>query len=327
VTGLSPLILALLAAIGFAGGVGITAVGPGGVLPTIGLFALTSLSPAAVAGTAIVTHIATGTAGTLAYTRSGQLRVHATRRTALILSATALLGTPVGIVINTHVSAHLFGVLLGGFAVLVAILVWVRTATQDRTRDKTRDPALSAAPDNPATPGTAAADITGPSAVAADPLPPAPRDPARHQGHPTTGDPARHSARRQARATAVAPAGARHPSIALLVPLGLAISVAAGIVGIGGPMLTVPLLVSLRVPVLEALAAAQASSVVIAVVGTVGYALHGSIDWPLALIVGLPEVAGVAIGWKIARALPSRSLTVLLVVTLLALAPYLALHH
>jgi hypothetical protein len=220
-----------------------------------------------VAGTAIVTHIATGTAGTLAYTRSGQLRDHATRRSALILCATALAGTPIGIAINTHVSAHLFGVLLGGFAVLVAILVWVRT-TQQRTA--------------PTREGTARPDVVD---------------------------------------------TARHPPVGLLVPLGLAISVAAGIVGIGGPMLTVPLLVSLRVPVLEALAAAQASSVVIAVVGTVGYALHGSIDWPLALIVGLPEVAGVAIGWKIARALPSRSLTVLLVVTLLALAPYLALHH
>jgi uncharacterized protein len=280
VTGLSLPVLALLAAIGLAGGIGITAVGPGGVLPTIGLFALTSLSPAAVAGTAIVTHIATGTAGTLAYTRSGQLRDHATRRTALILSATALLGTPVGIVINTHVSAHLFGILLGGFAALVALLVWARIA----------------------------------------------RDTARA----TTSDTARHGA--QTGGTAIdaareSPSDTQHPPVGLLVPLGLAISVAAGIVGIGGPMLTVPLLVSLRVPVLEALAAAQASSVVIAVVGTVGYALHGSIDWPLALIVGLPEVAGVAIGWKIAHALPSRSLTVLLVVTLLALAPYLALHR
>lgn len=323
-TGLSPLVLVLLAAIGFAGGVGITAVGPGGVLPTIGLFALTSLSPAAVAGTAIVTHIATGTAGTLAYTRSGQLRDHATRRTALILCATALLGTPVGIVINTHVSAHLFGVLLGAFAVLVAILVWVRTATRDKTRDSTRDPAPSTARDNPATPGTTAAadatatDTMGPRAVSADPLRPAITDPTRHHARAADHHPAR--------ATAVAD-HSRYLPVTLLVPLGLAISVAAGIVGIGGPMLTVPLLVSLRVPVLEALAAAQASSVVIAVVGTVGYALHGSIDWPLALIVGLPEVAGVAIGWKIARALPSRSLTVLLVVTLLVLAPYLALHH
>jgi uncharacterized membrane protein YfcA len=281
VTGLSSVVLALLAAIGFLGGIGITAVGPGGVLPTIGLFALTSLSPAAVAGTAIVTHIATGATGTLAYTRSGQLRDHVTRRTALILSATALLGTPVGIAINTHVSAHLFGVLLGSFAVLVAILVWVRTAvstTRDSARDTERDTARAAT-------DSAAIDVAPESAAIG------------------------------------------HPSVGLLVPLGLAISLAAGIVGIGGPMLTVPLLVSLSVPVLEALAAAQASSVVIAIVGTVGYALHGSIDWPLALIVGLPEVAGVAIGWKIARTLPSRSLTVLLVITLLALAPYLALHR
>ncbi|HEX5406561.1 MAG TPA: sulfite exporter TauE/SafE family protein [Pseudonocardiaceae bacterium] len=279
-TALSPLVLTLLAAIGLIGGIGITAVGPGGVLPTIGLFALTSLSPAAVAGTAIVTHIATGTAGTLAYTGSGQLRDPATRRTALILSATALVGTPVGIAANTHVSTHLFGVLLGGFAVVVAILVWVRTARPSTRAAATADPGRDTATHH--TPGDAA--------------------------HDTAGD-------------------NPHPSIALLIPIGLAISVAAGIVGIGGPMLTVPLLVSLRVPVLEALAAAQASSIVIATVGTIGYALHGSIDWPLALLVGVPEVAGVALGWKIANALPARKLAVALVVTLLVLAPYLALHH
>lgn len=35
-----------------------------------------------------------------------------------------------------------------------------------------------------------------------------------------------------------------------------------------------------------ALAAAQAQSLVIATIGTIGYALRGSIDWPLALVVG-----------------------------------------
>jgi hypothetical protein len=48
---------------GLAGGIRITAIGPGVVLPTIGLFALTNLSPAQVAGTAIVTHVATGALG------------------------------------------------------------------------------------------------------------------------------------------------------------------------------------------------------------------------------------------------------------------------
>src|SRR5438477_9161616 len=93
--------LVLLGLFGFVGGVGITALGPGGVIPTIGLFTLTSLSPPEVAGTALVTYVAAGALGTAAYTRSGQLREPETRRTGLILAVTAALGTPVGVLVNT----------------------------------------------------------------------------------------------------------------------------------------------------------------------------------------------------------------------------------
>lgn len=251
--GLSLPVLLALALFGLVGGVGITAVGPGGVLPTIGLFALTDLAPDEVAGTAIVTHIATGALATAAYTRSGQLREPETRRTALILCATALAGTPVGVLVNTFVSKRVFGLVLAVFVAGVAALVWYR----ERRR----------------------------------------------------------------------PSGTReHPSAVLVAALGTAVAVAAGIVGIGGPMLTVPLLVALGVPVLESLASAQAQSIVIATVGTAGYVAHGSIDWPLAALVGVPELAGVLLGWKIARALPTRSLKNALIITLFALAPYLAWH-
>ncbi|KAA5830669.1 sulfite exporter TauE/SafE family protein [Saccharopolyspora hirsuta] len=245
--------LVLLGLIGFAGGVGITAVGPGGVLPTIGLFALTDLSPAEVAGTAIVTHVATGALATAAYTRSGHLREPETRRTALILAGTALVGTPLGVLINTGVSEQVFGLVLGAFVALVAALVCYREWRR---------------------PGDARA----------------------------------------------------HPPALLVAGLGFAVAVAAGVVGIGGPMLTVPLLVVLGVPVLESLASAQAQSIVIAGAGTIGYLAAGSINWPLAALVGVPELAGVLLGWKIARALPARGLKYALVVTLVALAPYLALH-
>jgi len=242
--------LLLLAVIGLVGGIGITAVGPGGVLPTIGLFALTGLSPAQVAGTAIVTHIATGALGTVAYTRSGQLRERDTRRTALILAATALAGTPAGVLAGTVVSKHAFAVVLGGVVAVAAGLVWYRARRPEA-----------------ALPG--------------------------------------------------------HPPTALVVALGLAVSVVAGVVGIGGPMLMVPLLAAAGLPVLESLACAQAQSVVVATAGTVGYLIHGTIDWPLAALVGFPELAGVLAGWKIARALPTRVLRNALVVTLLALAVYL----
>lgn len=253
-SGLSIGVLAALALIGLVGGIGISAVGPGGVLPTIGLFALTSLTPAAVAGTAIVTHIATGLAGTVAYTRSGQLREPQTRRTAAVLAATALVGTALGVLIDSHVSKHGFGVLLGVFAAVAALLVCYR---------------------------------------------------ARVSSSATT----------------------THPRLAAIVVVGLVVSTAGGIVGIGGPMLTVPLLVALRVAILQALAAAQAQSVVIATVGTLGYLAHGSIDWPLAVLIGVPELVGVVLGWKIARAVPGWVLTSTLVLALLALAPYLALHR
>ncbi|GAA2573993.1 MULTISPECIES: sulfite exporter TauE/SafE family protein [Streptomyces] len=251
--GVSVPVLIALGLLGLVGGIGITAVGPGGVLPTIGLFALTSLTPAEVAGTAIVTHVATGALATAAYTRSGQLRDPRTRRTALVLAVSALAGTPLGVMVNSYVSKRMFGLVLGVFVAGVAGLVWFR----ERRR----------------------------------------------------------------------PAAARtHPRTAVVAGLGFAVAVAAGVVGIGGPMLTVPLLVALGVPVLESLASAQAQSVVIAGVGTLGYVAHGAVDWPLAVLVGVPELAGVLLGWRIAHALPTRHLKYALITTLFALAPYLALH-
>jgi len=62
-------------------------------------------------------------------------------------------------------------------------------------------------------------------------------------------------------------------------------------------------------------------------IGSIGYATSGSIDWPLAVVIGIPEVVGVLIGWRIARAVPARALTITLIVALLALTPYLALHR
>lgn len=245
--------LVLLGVLGLVGGIGITALGPGGILPTVGLFVLTDLSPAEVAGTAIVTHVATGILATAAFHRSGHLRERETRRVALLLAATAVIGTPVGIIVNTAVSAKTFGVVLGVFVAVVGALVWLRE----------RRPSVATSP---------------------------------------------------------------HPAVGRTTVLGLAVAAASGLVGIGGPMLTVPLLVTLGVPVLESLASAQVQSIVIAGVGSAGYLVAGAVDWRLAVVVGVPELAGVLLGWRIAQALPERTLKLALVAVLFGLAPYLALH-
>lgn len=246
--------MAGLAAIGLLGGIGISSVGPGGILPTIGLFVLTSLTPAAVAGTAIVTHVATGIAGAAAYHRSGHLTSPPTRRVAVILAVTALPGVPLGIVVNSHVSAQRFGQVIAAVAAGVAALLWYRSSR----------PASSEA-------------------------------------------------------------GRPFPAAWAVAAVGLLVSVACGLIGIGGPMLTVPVLVLLGTPMLDAVAASQIQAVIVSIIGSVGYAASGSIDWVLAAVIGVPEVAGVLIGWRLARALPARSLTIALIVALFALAPYLAL--
>lgn len=245
---LTPLAGILLALLGLAGGIGITAIGPGGVLPTVGLVALSTLSPAQVAGTSIVTHVATGALGTAAYLRSGELRAPQTRRTAWLLAGTAVIGTVIGIRINAALSPRWFSALLGVLVAVVAAMVLIRNRA----------------------------------------------------------------------------AGHKHPPLPVVLAIGLFVAVVAGIIGIGGPMLTVPLLVVFGCEVLEALAAAQAQSVVIATVGTIGYLAQGSIDWPVAALIGVPELAGVLIGWRIARSLPTRILRNGMVVALFALAPYLA---
>ncbi|MFE9099478.1 sulfite exporter TauE/SafE family protein [Actinomadura geliboluensis] len=256
--GLEPVVAVALVLLGLAAGVGITAVGPGGVLITVGLFAFTDLTPAQVAGTAIVTNVATGLAGTAVYTRSGQLRDPATRRTAVLLAAGAVAGTPLGVAANGLVEGRVFGMLLGAFVALTAALVlWRRPG---------------GAPDGAPVP--AATGIGAPTAVA----------------------------------------------------VGTGVAAVGAMFGVGGPLLSVPLLVALGTPVLAALAAAQAQSVVIAGIGTAGYVAAGAVDWRLAALMGVPELAGVLAGWMIARAVPAAALKAALVVCLLVLAPYVALH-
>ncbi|MEU8342750.1 sulfite exporter TauE/SafE family protein [Spirillospora sp. NPDC048832] len=266
--GVEPAVAAALVVLAVAAGVGITAVGPGGVLITVGLVAFTDLTPAQVAGTALVTNIATGLAGTAVYTRSGQLRDPATRRTAVLLAAGALAGTPLGVAANGLVEGRMFGVLLGAFVALVAVLVLRR---------------------RPAVAADAVAGDAGPASAGGAPAP----------------------------AAIGAPAA---------VAVGTGVAAAGAMFGVGGPLLSVPLLVALGTPVLAALAAAQAQSVVIAGIGTAGYLAAGAVDWPLAALMGVPELAGVLAGWMIARAVPAAALKAALVVCLLVLAPYVALH-
>jgi uncharacterized membrane protein YfcA len=173
----------VMAGFGLAAGVGVTAVGPGGVLVTVGLFLASGLSPGQVAGTAIVTHFTAGGLGSVAYHRSGQFRHAETRRVALVLAITAAAGTPVGVYLNSIASGQLFGILLSAFLVTVALLVWIRSVR----------------------------GLGGPAGAAIE------------GAHPRHG-------------------------LTLLTSLGLGVAIVGGMFGVGGPLLTVPLLVLAGTP-------------------------------------------------------------------------------
>jgi uncharacterized membrane protein YfcA len=249
---------ALLMIIALIAGIGITAIGPGGVLLTIALFAMTDLGPAEVAGTAIITHIGTGIAGTLAYVRSGQLRQVQTRSLAKMLAISAIVGTPLGVFINAQVSTRQFGLLLAVFVMTIGATVLIRE----------------------------------------------------FHGIPVSGNHVHGAPGRVGQSV-----------------VGTGVATISGMFGLGGPMIAVPVLVITGVPMLSALAAAQAQSVIVSITGTVVYLGQGAIDWPLAIMTGIPELIGVWLGWKIAHALPRRLLTVVLGVSLTVLGPVVALNR
>ncbi len=264
--------LLLLALFGFAGGVGTTALGPGGVLVTIGLFLFSGLPPAAISGTGIATNVGSAVLGTAAFARSGQLRGPAVQRMALVLIAAAVVGTPLGVLVNAQVSGGAFGILLGVCVAAIGALLVLR--------EHQRSPAPAPAPKP--TPSSA------------------PRP---------------------------APAGTAMPSAAVVLPLGLAVAAVSGLFGLGGQLLSVPLLISVGAPMLPALGAAQAQSVVIAGVGTIGYALRGAIAWPLVPVVGVPLLAGALAGWRIAQSVPTERLRSLLALALILTGAYLIFHN
>ncbi|MDJ1433186.1 sulfite exporter TauE/SafE family protein [Halostagnicola sp. A-GB9-2] len=94
--------------------------------------------------------------------------------------------------------------------------------------------------------------------------------------------------------------------------LGVGLGVSSGLIGVGGPVLAVPALVVIGVPMLLAVGVAQVQSIFIAVFATSGYLSYGAVSLPFVILVGVPQLIGVVVGWRIAhRTDPERLKTVL----------------
>lgn len=253
--GLTSKTLFALMVIAFIAGVGITLIGPGGILITIALTFTLSAS-ALVAGTAGATNIATGLVGSAIYTRSGELRTARGKRIGIILSVTGILGALVGTRLNALVSVRMFELFLGGFVALAGVLTWY----QQRT-------------------------VSGWDIFATD------------QRTQTFG----------------------------LGILGFAVGVPGGMLGVGGPVLAVPLLIAVGTPLVLAVAVAQVQSVFIAGFATLGYLVQGAVSVPLVTILLAPELLGVTLGWHLAHTLDAGWLTRVLAALLPLVGAYIVI--
>ena len=88
----------------------------------------------------------------------------------------------------------------------------------------------------------------------------------------------------------------------LLLAVGAITGFGSGLTGVGGPALSVPLMVLFGFPALVSIGASQVIQIVAAISGTFGNLNFGSIDFAIAAAVTLLEIAGVMVGVRVAHA-------------------------
>ena len=93
----------------------------------------------------------------------------------------------------------------------------------------------------------------------------------------------------------------------VLIILGLVVGYGSSVSGTGGPLLLIPSLLLLNFPVRVAVGLSMAIQLTIAPFATVGHVLHGSIDWSLALPIGIAVSIGVWFGALIAHKISTDS--------------------
>jgi uncharacterized membrane protein YfcA len=98
---------------------------------------------------------------------------------------------------------------------------------------------------------------------------------------------------------------------AVLLSVGAASGFGSGLSGAGGPLFSVPLMVILGYVPLTAIATSQVLQVVAAISGSIENMRNAFIDWRIAAIISVFELAGVMIGVRLAHAASANALRAL----------------
>ncbi|MGH8633179.1 MAG: sulfite exporter TauE/SafE family protein [Burkholderiales bacterium] len=88
----------------------------------------------------------------------------------------------------------------------------------------------------------------------------------------------------------------------LLAVIGAVSGLGSGWTGVGGPVLSVPLMVLFGFPALTSIGASQVIQIIAAASGTLGYLSFGTINFTIAAMVTVLEIVGVYVGARIVHA-------------------------
>ena len=95
---------------------------------------------------------------------------------------------------------------------------------------------------------------------------------------------------------------------AMLVAIGAVTGFGSGLTGVGGPALSVPIMVLLGFPTLATIGASQVIQILAALSGSAAYLVRGTVDLQLAASLVLFEIGGVWLGVHLAHRVPARLL-------------------
>lgn len=90
-----------------------------------------------------------------------------------------------------------------------------------------------------------------------------------------------------------------------LVLLGCVVGFIAGLTGVGGPIISIPIMIYFGFSPVCSIAAGQSFSVGAALSGTAGNLLYGSIDWGVMVLITLAQMCGTVAGVRLACRVPA----------------------
>lgn len=111
--------------------------------------------------------------------------------------------------------------------------------------------------------------------------------------------------------------------LAVVTLVGTGVGILGGLLGVGGPVIAVPILVLVGMPILVALGVAQVQSVVLAGAATANYASHQAVSVPYVVLIAVPQTMGAFVGWRVAHLIDPERLRIILGLVLICLGPVL----